>query len=99
MKTTATLSISASGLSCARVVHHLAKAGVLARVTPNASIVRGKGGAPMLETGCEVRMDVERKEDLRKTWRGLKDTFGLGCGHVKVGDAFSGCTKQYFSEK
>ena len=53
----------------------------------------------MLETGCEVRMDVERKEDLRKTWRGLKDTFGLGCGHVKVGDAFSGCTKQYFSEK
>lgn len=98
MKTTATLSISARDLSCTRVVYHLAKAGVLARVTPNASIVRGEDGAPSLETGCEVRMDVERKEDLRSTWRGLKEAFGLGCGHLTVGGVFSGCTERYFSE-
>ena len=86
MKTTATLSISASGLSCARVVHHLAKAGVLARVTPNASIVRGKGGAPMLETvrgshgrGAQGRpsKDVAGPEGHLRPW--VRPREGWGC--------------------
>ena len=33
-------------------------------------------------------MAVERKEDLRNTWRGPKEAFGLGCGHLKVADVF-----------
>ena len=98
MKTTATLSVSGKGLSCARVVHYLAEANVLARVTPNASIVRGQDGAVAVETGCEVRVAVAEKAELRRAWDGLRSQFGLGCAHVKVGESFSGCTKDYFGE-
>ena len=97
MKTTATLSISHRSLSCSDVVDHLFHAGVLASVTSNLSVVKGKNGALTKESGCRIVTTVKSKDEITSMWKGLESRFGLTCANLKLDGSFNGCIMHYLA--
>ena len=98
---TSKLSISSKKLTnCHEVIELLYQVGIPCKVVETESVVKQttSRGNPyyIKEPGCEITLcGVDPNKIYQNVWKPLQTKFELGCGHLQVGQQFSGCIYRY----
>ena len=88
----AILSVSGRTSDCAQVVATMARLGICGDVTSNASV-----GPQGPEPGCRITVSgAPVRRQTERLWEALSAAQGLGCAHVWIVGAESGCVKDIF---
>jgi hypothetical protein len=65
---------------------------VKCNVEKNKTVMRDiKTNSFWLENGCKITQTVQTKNEVKNTWKILKETFDLKCAHLTVSGKFDGC--------
>tara|TARA_A100001234_G_C12302120_1_gene249808 strand:+ start:176 stop:487 length:312 start_codon:yes stop_codon:yes gene_type:complete len=87
-----TLSVSqVEPLDCLEMAKYLSKNGISTSITSNISC------QPHLEYGCRLTQPISSKQDITIIWEKLQKKYDFTCGHIKVGDIFDGCVKDFLN--
>jgi len=94
------LSVSNKTLKCDDIAQYLVRAGVVASITQNQSILcdNKKPDACHIEYGCRILFGQASKETVSMVWKDIKKNNELTCAHIKVPNTFSGCIYDFLRE-
>jgi len=87
----AQLSVSHPTLDCAAVTRDLARAGIMASVVENRSVVCSGDAGCRVEVGCRILFNRMSREQIATTWQQLRRDHALACAHLSAPPVFSGC--------
>ena len=89
------LSVSRSALKCEHVVQNLLRAGIMASVTQNHSVVCDATDKCRIESGCRIVFNRISRDELRDAWQMLRANHTLDCAHLNVPTVFAGCVYDF----
>ena len=104
--TSVTLSVSSQKISsnCKAVIHSLRRAGIVADITPNKTILSHhtkllKIGQNNQENGCRITFGIPSKKNtfhtIENVWKELTKSLDIRCSHLNVDLHWGGCIYDY----